>query len=72
MTLEVRWVSHDTIEVKEILHGFLEHKVTYWYKNLTARLVSSLGKKDEKPSRPMTDAEYDWTIRYQVPLIKAD
>ena len=65
-----KMVSDDVLEVEERLLYFDRTEISYVYYNLKTRLRSVLGRKDEVPSEPVTDKDWEWVCKYYLPKVE--
>lgn len=61
------FIEPDLLEVIETTLSFTRTHREYWYFNTSEWLVSSFGRKDEKPTRPMTEDSITWCKKYHIP-----
>lgn len=59
----------DILEVKADTFSFHETKTTYFYYDIKNWLVSSYGKKGDKPDRHETQRGIDWVKKYYLPKV---
>lgn len=68
MALELR-LEGDILEIKETICGWTGTRISFWYCDIRNWVVSSHGKKGDKPDRPMTDGQIAWVKRHYLPKI---
>lgn len=63
-----RFVNNSPImEVTQVTMTFSKTRVEYWYYDTKNWTRSLLGKKDDKPTQPMTEREIEWAKAHYVP-----
>ena len=68
MALEFK-LNGDILEVNEILMGWHDTKVSYWYYDIRNWMVSSFGRKGDKPDRHCTDESIAWVRKHYLPRV---
>lgn len=68
MALEFK-LTGNILEVKETLMSVFDTKVSYWYYDIDKWMVSSHGKKDDKPDRHCTDSCIALVRAYYLPRV---
>lgn len=59
------------LEVIQVTMSFTKTHFEYWYCDTKNWTRSMLGKKDEKPTQPMTEREIEWAKKYYLPKAQA-
>lgn len=59
----------DILEVKEVTMNFFKTQTLYFYYDIKNWLVSSHGKKNDKPDREMDQSGIDWAKKYYLPKV---
>lgn len=59
------------LEVTQVTMSFTKTRFEYWYYDTKNWTRSMLGKKDEKPTQPMTEPEIEWAKKYYLPKAQA-
>lgn len=55
------------MEVTQVTMSFSKTHVEYWYYDTQNWTRSLLGKKNDRPTQPMTDKEIEWAKQYYLP-----
>ena len=59
----------DILEVREDAMSFFQTRTLYFYYDIKNWLVSSYGKKDDKPDHPCTQSGIDWVKKWYLPKV---
>lgn len=62
-------LTGDILEVKETICGWRDTKVSYWYYDIKNWMVSSHGRKGDKPDRHCTDSCIAWCRQHYLPRV---
>jgi hypothetical protein len=63
-------LSGNILEVKETRVNWTATHVTFWYYDVENWLVSSTGRSNEVPTRPMQQDSIDWVKKHYLPKVK--
>ena len=70
--LDIKWYDRDKgiIEVVEVIHSFVDSKITYWYYDINNWMKSNTGKKDADINMKMDGGSIDWVRKYYLPKLE--
>lgn len=60
------------LEVTQVTMSFTKTHFEYWYCDTKNWTRSMLGKKDEKPTHPMTEPEIEWAKKHYLPKAQSN
>jgi hypothetical protein len=63
-------LSGNILEVKETRINWTSTQITFWYYDIENWLVSSHGRSNEVPTRPMQQDSIDWVKKHYLPKVK--
>lgn len=69
MALEFK-LTGDVLEVKEVIYGWNDTRVSYWYYNINAWMRSVTGKKGAAIVQSMTDEEIAWVRQHYLSKVR--
>jgi len=64
--LKFKLLDGDVVEIKDISHSFTITRKQFWYYDVENWMVSSNGRKDDVPDRPMNEMSKNYFKKFHM------